>query len=145
VLREMGVSSVFLEGREISRYRLLRMLASNTRSEVYLADDPLLNRPVAIKVTRTALATYPNAEVVKAAERLSQREAKAIAILNHPHILPLFDFGEIPYEGATLTYIVMPYCADGSLADWLKVHADGKPLPPEDAVNLVCQVASALQ
>src|SRR5260370_8524024 len=54
------------------------------------------------------------------AARMFQREAKAIAMLDHPDILPLYDYGEQNVNGVMLTYLVMPYREEGSLANWLQ-------------------------
>ncbi len=41
-------------------------------------------------------------------------------MLDHPHILPLFDYGDAHLDDMVLAYLVMPYRQDGSLADWLR-------------------------
>jgi len=106
--------------------------------EVYLAEDDQLRRQVAIKVIQ---ADYPDPD----ATRLFQREARAIAMLNHPHILPLFDFGEATTHGITLTYMVMPFCHEGTLAAWMQQHKHAALPSPQDVGFLVQQAASALQ
>jgi eukaryotic-like serine/threonine-protein kinase len=133
-----------LEGHQLGRYRLHHLLGSGSMGEVYLATDPSLNRQVAIKVIRAEAASYPEAQAAKEAARLFQRELRAIAALDHPHILPLFDSGEESAGGSTLIYMVMPYRQEGSLADWL--HQRGsEQLAPQDVVSLLEQAASALQ
>jgi eukaryotic-like serine/threonine-protein kinase len=133
-----------LEGHQLGRYRLHHLLGSGGMGEVYLATDASLNRQVAIKVIRAEAASYPEAQAAKEAARLFQRELRAIAALDHPHILPLFDSGEESAGRTTLIYMVMPYRQDGSLADWL--HQRGSELlSPQDIVSLVEQAASALQ
>ena len=113
-----------LEGQPLGRYRLQHLLGSGGMGEVYLATDISLNRQVAIKVIRAEAASYHEAQVAKEAVRLFQRELRAIAVLDHPHILPLFDYGEESTGRITLTYMVMPYRKEGSLADWLHRRAD---------------------
>ena len=108
-----------LEGRQFGRYRLQHLLGSGGMGEVYLATDSSLNRNVAIKVIRAEAASYPEAQAAKEAARLFQRELRAIAALDHPYILPLFDYGEESAGRTTLTYMVMPFRKEGSLADWL--------------------------
>jgi serine/threonine protein kinase len=132
--------------REIQggRYQLLRQVGSGGMGEVYLMQDTRVSRQVAIKVIRSEGAPYPGSSGAYDTTRLFQREAKAIAALEHPNILPLYDFGEERREGATLTYMVMPYCADGSLQDWLRLHAN-RILPPQDVAYLLEQAAEALQ
>src|SRR5947209_2825644 len=109
-----------LEGQFLGRYRLLRLIGSGGMGEVYLAEDPGINRQVAIKVMRTEIGAYPDTETAKIAARLFQREAHAIARLDHPHILPLYDYGEQKIQDSVLTYLVMPYRSEGSLAHWLR-------------------------
>ncbi len=110
-----------LEGQQLGRYRLLSLIGSGGMGKVYLAEDTLIDRQVAIKVIRAETSSHPDSTPVQQAMRLFQREAKAIAKLNHPHILPLFDFGEEHIDGTTLTYMVMPFCQDGSFALYLYV------------------------
>src|SRR2546423_3137012 len=83
-----------LEGQQIGRYRLLRILGSGGMGEVYLATDTLINRQVAIKVIKAEGLSFSNTHVTKEANRLFQPEMKAITTLDHPHILPVFDYGE---------------------------------------------------
>src|SRR5947209_10550886 len=114
-----------LGGSQIGRFRLLRVLGRGGMGEVYLAEDDQLRRQVAIKVIQTE---YPDPD----ATRLFLREARAIAMLNHPHILPLFDFGEATIHGTTLTYMVMPFCNEGTLATWMQRRRNTALLSPQD-------------
>jgi len=63
-----------LEGTQLGRYSLRRLLGSGGMGEVYLADDGTLNRQVAIKVIRADTSPYPNADTVQEATKLFQRE-----------------------------------------------------------------------
>src|SRR5215469_6128921 len=98
-----------LEGQHLGHYRLLRLLGSGGMGEVYLAEDARINQQVAIKVSRTEGGSYPNTDASIDTARLFQREAKAIARLDHTRILPLFGYGEERVNGIPLTYIVMPF------------------------------------
>ena len=126
------------------RYQLLRTVGSGGMGEVYLMQDTRVSRQVAIKVMRSEGAPYPDSSGTNDATRLFQREAKAIAALEHPNILPLYDFGEERREGTTVTYMVMPYCADGSLEDWMRRRAN-RILPPQEVAYLLEQAAEGLQ
>src|SRR6266851_6718393 len=121
-----------LEEFQDGRYRLVRLLGSGGMGEVYLMQDMRVNRQVAIKVIRSESTPYPDSTAAKDAARLFQREARAIAALEHPNILPLYDFGEETRDGKTITYMVMPYCIDGSLAGWLRQRASAGTLSPKD-------------
>src|SRR5947208_5414786 len=113
--------------------------------EVYLMDDMRVSRQVAIKVIRAEGAPYPGSDSGKDAARLFQREARAIAALEHPNILPLYDFGEETLEGTTIIYMVMPFSSEGSLASWLQQRGNAIPLSSQDVAYLVEQAAEALQ
>ena len=134
-----------LEGHQLGRYRLQHPLGSGGMGEVYLATDTSLNRQVAIKVIRAEAASYPEAQAAQEAARLFQRELRAIAALDHPHILTLFDYGEESAGRTTITYMVMPYRKEGSLADWLHQQKRAALLSPPDVEHVVQQAASALQ
>src|SRR5260370_593676 len=127
-----------LAGSHIGRFRLLRLLGRGGMGEVYLAGDEQLRRQVAIKVIQ---AEYPDPD----ATRLFLREARAIAMFNHPHILPLFDFGEATIHGTALTYMVMPFCKEDTLAAWMQQRRNAALLSPHDVGFIVQQAASALQ
>jgi serine/threonine protein kinase len=132
-----------LEGLQLSHYHLIRLIGSGGMGEVYLAEDPRLHRQVAIKVIRAAATAYPGTLESQEAVRLFQREARAIAMLDHPYILPLFDYGEEKVDGMVYTFLVMPFRQEGSLANWL--HLRGNRLNLEDAGHFIQQAASALQ
>ncbi len=134
-----------LEGVQLGKYRLVRLIGSGGMGDVYLGEDAHLNRQVAIKVVRSEGAAYPNEHASKDAIRLFQREMRAIAQLDHPHILPLYDYGEETLHTTTLVYMVMPFRHEGSLVDWLHQRGSTEPLPIKDAAFLVSQATDALQ
>src|SRR5579859_2230541 len=134
-----------LEELQNGRYRRLRLLGSGSMGEVYLMEDRRINRQVAIKVIRSEAGLHPDSDTARDAARLFLREARAIAALDHPNILPLYDFGEEDLNGASLTYMVMPFCPDGSFAEWLRQHGDSPLLSPQDMAYFVDQAADALQ
>ena len=112
--------------------------------EVYLIQDERVSRQVAMKVLRVE-ESEPVTESKRAgAARLFEREARAIAALDHPHILPLYDFGEEVTDEGSMAYMVMPYCADGSLETWLRQQGKGL-LPPPRVAMLIEQAAEGLQ
>ncbi len=86
--------------------------------DVYLAENMHLHRQVAIKVIRPGILSNPDAR------RLFLREAKAAATLDHPHILPLYDYGEAAIDGVIYPYMVMPARQEGTLKQWLKPYSD---------------------
>src|SRR5689334_15926310 len=91
------------------RYRLVRELGRGGMATVYLAEEPRHERHLALKVLHPGLATS-----LGPARFL--REIKMTAGLSHPHILPLFDSGEV--DG--FLFYVMPYVAGESLRSRLR-------------------------
>ncbi len=113
------------------RYRLERRVGEGGMAEVYLAHDELLDRPVAVKVLRQALAQD---RVLR--ERFV-REAQAAARLDHPHIVGVYDLGE--WGGRP--FLVMEWVEGPTLASLIR---DRGPLPVPLACELGAQIASAL-
>jgi serine/threonine protein kinase len=132
------------EGLQLGHYRLAYLLNNGGMGEVYLAEDLLLHRQVAIKVIHANLAYFSNAEAAQEAMHLFLREARAVAQLDHPHILPLYDSGETSIDGMPLMYMVMPLRQEGSLAEWLQDHPR-QPFSPQEAAYILQQAAEALQ
>ncbi len=116
-------------GQTLGQYRIVEQIGKGGMATVFKAYQPGLDRYVAIKVLP---AYYAHEEGFS--ERFV-REAKAIARLDHPHILPVYDFGQA--DG--LSYIVMKYVAAGTLKDRL-----GQPLAPQAALDLLKQIGAAL-
>lgn len=114
----------------LGRYRVRRTLGSGGMGIVYLADDPALRRPVALKVLRG-----PQAGSARFDQRF-RREGEAAARLNHPNIVPVFEVG----ESAGRTYLAFEYVAGGSLAQYLA----GRPQPPRNSALLVRALAKAI-
>jgi len=116
------------------RYAVERELGRGGMATVYLADDLKHHRKVAIKVLR------PELGALLGPDRFA-REIRIAASLNHPHILPLYDSGEVAVEGASLLYYVMPYVRGESLRHRLVRE---RQLPVDEAIGLIRQVAAAL-
>jgi serine/threonine protein kinase len=135
---------MLLEGIQLGRYRLQHLLGSGGMGEVYLAEDPRIEQQVAIKVLRAEASAYPNIEETRKASQLFMREIMVIAKLDHPNILPMFDYGEATIDGNTLAYMVMPYRQEGSLTNWLRLRGSSTLLPPEVVVHIIRQAADAL-
>src|SRR5881409_2596425 len=112
------------------RYRVERELGHGGMATVWLAHDLKHDRPVALKVLRPELAA------VLGPERFL-REVLIAAHLTHPHIIPLYDSGEV--DG--FMYYVMPYVEGESLRNRLTHEQQ---LPVEQAVQIARDVADAL-
>ena len=113
------------------RYRIQREIGRGGMAVVYLADDLRHNRKVAIKFIQPDFA-----QAVGAARFL--REIEIAAQLNHPHIVPLFDSGEI--DGRL--FYVMPFLEGESVR--ARIDRE-RQLPLQDALSIARQVASALE
>src|SRR3989442_479197 len=100
--------------------------------QVYLAENARIQRQVDIKVIKTEEQTYQVDEGTMEGVQLSHREAHTISLLSDAHILPLFDFDEASSDGRLPTYMVMPFCPEGSLAEWLRQRKDQGALAPQD-------------
>src|SRR5436305_6386940 len=134
-----------LEGLQLGQYRLLHLLGSGGMGEVYLAEDARISQQVAIKISRSEATAYPKNSTAQDVVRLFQREARAIARLDHPHILPLFSYGEESVNGTRLIYIVMPYRHEGSFVNWLQQRGNDELLSVQDVAYFISQAADALQ
>jgi WD40 repeat protein/DNA-binding SARP family transcriptional activator len=119
-----------LESERLRGYRLLERLGEGAYGAVHRAFQPEVGREVAVKIIRPELANHPDFI------RRFTVEAQLVARLEHPHIVPLYDYWREP-DGA---YLVMRYLRGGSLRTAL---TDG-PLDPARAAQLAQQVAQAL-
>jgi serine/threonine-protein kinase len=122
-------TEIDLTGETLGGYEILEEIGRGGMAFVYKARDPALDRDVAIKVLPQYFAHDRNF-----ATRF-EREAKAVARLQHPNILPVHSFG----RERGLSYIVMQYVDMGTLQDRL-----GSPLDLETAVRIVAQIGQAL-
>src|SRR6476660_7483668 len=120
------------------RYRIERELGAGGMATVYLAHDVRHDRKVAVKVLHPELAAAIGAE-----RFLS--EIRTTARLQHPHILPLLDSGEVADErdgsSGRLLYYVMPFIAGETLRARLERE---RQLPIADALAIAREVADAL-
>jgi serine/threonine protein kinase/N-acetylneuraminic acid mutarotase len=116
-------------GVSLGPYRLVQRAGEGGMAEVWRAWDARLERDVAIKLLSRRFLSEPGY-----LERF-RREARAISRLDHPNILPVWDFGE--HDG--LTYMISPFLGGGTLAQRL-----GRPWPLDQAVAVLRPLADAL-
>ncbi len=119
-------------GVQIDQYVVVEHIGRGGMADVWSARDTRLNRTVAIKTIGRDLSQSQEVDPVK----LFEREAQTIAQLEHPHILPIYGFGD--YQGQL--YIVMRYVTGGSLEDLI---ADG-PMPLKETLHMGTAIAKAL-
>jgi serine/threonine protein kinase len=120
-------------GTVLGRYRLLEKAGQGGMSDVWKAEDQTLHRTVAVKVIHQPIASDPTYR-----ERFL-REARLVAGLEHPNVLPIYDFGTQAVEGGEVSFLVMPLVMGGSM----KGRITG-PVPFPLAVSWLTAVASAL-
>src|SRR4051812_31538082 len=113
------------------RYELHRKLARGGMSNVYLARDLLLDRPVAVKVL------FPEYAKEESFVERFRREAQAAANLNHPNIVAIYDWG----QQASTYFIVMEYVEGRSLSEIIRSEG---PLHPTRSAEVGADVAAAL-
>ncbi|MBL7164037.1 MAG: protein kinase [Anaerolineales bacterium] len=118
-----------LVGHTLGAYQLVERLGQGGMATVYKAYEPVLDRYVAIKILPQFFARDPSFS------HRFRREARAVAQLDHPNIVPIFSFGE---EGE-ITYIAMRYVEGGTLK---KIR--GQVYAPEQAIRLLLPIAQAL-
>ena len=126
-----------LRATRIGRYQILEPLGRGAMGIVYKAQDPTIQRLVAIK-TISQLATDPDS-TQEFRTRLAI-EAQAAGRLSHPHIVTIYDVGET--DDDRTPYVVMEYLAGPSLQK--KLSASGGKLPWQEALQLTCGLARAL-
>jgi serine/threonine protein kinase len=116
----------------IGNYKVLEKLGSGGMGQVFLAEHKIMRRKVAVKVLPSAKAEDPSS-----LERF-HREARAVAALDHPHLVRAFDIG----QDDNLHYLVMEYVDGASLQEIVKKTG---PLDPTRACYYVHRTAEGLQ
>ena len=115
------------------RYRIIKQIGRGGMADVYLAKYLILDgEEVAVKVLRTNYQTDPIAVA------RFQREARAMADLDHPHIVRITDIGEEDGQ----QYLAMEYVAGLDLKRYIKEHY---PLSNEEAVRIMGQILLAMR
>ncbi|MBX3080515.1 MAG: protein kinase [Anaerolineae bacterium] len=127
----MPASTVFAEPILIKGYEVLELIGQGGFGAVYRAMQPVLGREVAIKVI---LPEFANSDEFI---RRFEAEAQLVARLEHPHIVPLFDYWREPDSA----YLVMRFIRGGSLTDDLRQSG---PWTPEATLKLLEQIGGAL-
>ncbi|MEO1289097.1 MAG: serine/threonine-protein kinase, partial [Chloroflexota bacterium] len=120
-----------LTGRIIRGYEMLEQIGAGGFGAVYRASQSILKREVAIKVVLPEYANSPDFI------RRFEVEAEVVARLEHPYIIPLFDYWREPDSA----YLVMRYLRGGTLQDLLE---QGNPLPLDQITTILDQITSAL-
>jgi eukaryotic-like serine/threonine-protein kinase len=119
-----------LVGRQVGPYKIHSLLGVGGMGEVYLAQDPRLDRDIALKILPTELASNP--------ARIQRfiREARATSGLKHPNVATIYEIG----KSDEFHFIAMEYVEGQTLA----AKISGRPLPIAEIVDIGIQVADAL-
>jgi WD40 repeat protein/DNA-binding SARP family transcriptional activator len=120
-----------LRGEPLRGYRLLERIGDGPNGSVFRGIQPHVERDVAIKVIRDTVADDP--EFI----RRFEPEAQAVAALEHPHVVPVYDYWREP----DAAYVVTRFLPGGSLAG---LEARGEAIAPERAARIVEQLEAAL-
>lgn len=123
--------SLSLPSMYANRYTIHESLGDGGFARTYLATDSVLQRQVALKVLRREYA-----EVEEFASRFD-REAQSAARVNHPNVVPIYDFG----RESAIPFIVMQYVDGPSLKEYVR---DEGPLTIEEAIDFTRQILDGL-
>ena len=113
------------------RYKIISVLGEGGMANVYLAEDIILQRKVAVKVLRLDLQKDP-----QTIQRF-QREALATSELSHPHIVSILDVGSDHNQH----YLVMEYVDGPDLEEYIQKNS---PIPFPKVINIMDQILSAM-
>lgn len=127
-----------LVGKKLGDYIMREKLTSGGMAEIYLGEDEKLKRRAAIKILQVDVSDQAQDDVLRSR---FEREAQAVARLEHDSIVPIYQFGE---EG-NLYFIAMRFIDGNDLADELKRYkTHGEKMPPKRMLNILAQVARGL-
>ena len=127
-----SVSASFELPKQFGRFSIVRELGRGGFGVVFLAEDLVLGRQVALKVPRPEVLITPEVR------RRFVREAEAASRLDHPNVVPVYEVGE---EGL-ICYIASAYCEGVTLAHWLRLQKVSVPI--RVAARLVLDLAAAV-
>src|ERR1043166_1515326 len=120
-----------LEGKEITHYKIIRLLGAGGMGQVYLAEDTKLHRRIALKILTAQFETD--------VERINRfkKEARAVSALNHPNIITIYSIEET----AAGNFIATEFIDGQTLGERIAE----KPLPWQEAVKIAIQITGALK
>jgi polar amino acid transport system substrate-binding protein len=121
-----------LSGKSLGQYQIIESIGKGGMAEIFRAYQPSVKRDVVVKVLSETLRDDPGF-----VEQFTQ-EVDVIAHLQHPHIIPVYDFGQHDED----VYIVMAYMRGGTLAD--RIDASPQGMPDEETIRLIDLIADGL-
>ena len=117
----------------LGRFEIMDVIGEGGFAKVYLANDPVLERPVALKIPK------PHALISNESRTRFQREARSAALLSHPSIVAVFEAGEI----GPVTYIATEYCDGQTLGEWFTQRNNS--VDAICAAQIVAKLAEAIE
>jgi tetratricopeptide (TPR) repeat protein len=123
--------------QKMGRYHVLRLLGEGGMGCVYEAYDPELDRKLAIKVLHPGVCTHGDETLVARTRARLIREAKSLAKLAHPNVVPIFDVGLIDDKSV---FLAMEFVPGMTLGDWLLRHRPSW----REALEIVLQAGEGL-
>ncbi len=114
------------------RYKIKSLVGSGGMSRVYLVDDLVLHRELALKMLREDISED------EAAVKRFIHESKAVSMLSHPNIVSVYDVS----VASEVKYIVLEYAEGITLKEYLHEHG---PLSAEETIHIAVQILSGLQ
>jgi len=121
-----------LSNTSLGQYQLIEEIGRGGMSHIYRAHQPSVKREVAIKILSPALQSDPSLVT------RFNREVEVVAALQHPYIVPVYDFG----EQSGLLYIAMAFVRGGTLGDLIQNSPTG--MPVQDVVRIIAHIADGL-
>jgi serine/threonine protein kinase len=121
-----------LSGKSLGQYQIIESIGKGGMAEIFRAYQPSVKREVVVKVLSPTLHNDPSF-----AQQFTQ-EVDVIAHLQHPHIIPVYDFGQHDED----IYIVMAYIRGGTLADRIDTSPQG--MPDEETIRLIDLISDGL-
>ncbi len=125
-------------GQNLGKYTITEKIGRGGMAEVFKAYQENLDRYVAVKIMHPFLIELEGENFLNR----FRREARAMAALNHPHIVKVYDFDTFNKNNH---YIVMDYVGGGSLKEQLERLADnGQRMPMQQSIKIITKIADAL-
>ncbi|MDQ3010638.1 MAG: protein kinase [Acidobacteriota bacterium] len=136
-MAEDQAASPSLIGQSLGHYRILSLLGKGGMGEVWLAEDTLLKRQVAVKLLPSEFTAQPDR-----VRRFAQ-EARAASALNHPNIITIHEIGAAQTAAGATQYIVTEYVAGETLRERMNDAPEAR-VRLADALEMAAQIAAAL-
>jgi serine/threonine protein kinase len=132
---EVYSNLAFPFGGRIEEFRIIRLIGKGGAGHVYLAEDTVLKRLVALKIVDHSAASQGKGDEV--VERF-RREARAVARLSHPSVVQVYQTGE--KEG--LSYIAMEYVEGTTLREWMDSAEESEQSGTSQRIHLIAKLIS---